>query len=161
VFSDCFFYKNNVCSEPGKFAEQIEVFDAESDLFMYVRQYESNEVYLGLASYLTGMTIVDNYIVDIEQAAAFGAESQESTRFGNQAYGVLAHEFGHILGGLHQVSESEPAHEGSNRAYACGKRDSAFFEYDENDITTKKMTLLSVGSGAPGDEKHPFFSDPD
>lgn len=149
------------CSQ-AKALEMRSRFKDRVDLFHYVREKTNFDKYQGFGGYYTGIHLMDTYRYDtkVVQSRFFDMpEHLENLRFGHEAASVLAHEFGHTFGAMHQVSDAEPVSVGpdaDNRAFSCGKRTPLGMV----DVG-KKHTVMWSFSGGIFNPDHRFFSTPE
>lgn len=135
------------------------------DALYYYNEKTNGIAIAGQAQQLSGGVSYDNYR---ERGRAYGksttAESiafMEQFRFGQENAQVFIHEFGHILGASHQVSEKEPFLGLNNRGYACGTRLNGSPKLPSDYYETRRKTAMHASAAWVTDLHHPFYSDPD
>lgn len=139
-----------------------DIMQGQVDLVYYVREGKSGDKVLGLGTYYSGAGIFDPYYTTVSVGVNnnnFNEAQLENMRFGQQNAAIFTHEFGHVLGAQHNVSESEPANGEANRAYACGQRTDGTQRGD--DLLSRRKTAMWVYTGNVFDQHHRFFSDED
>jgi len=119
---------NSYC-EASNLGRVNEITRSNVDLFHYVREIADEDGVGGLGGFFEGSAVFDVYrrVVGVVKASNAAGENlytnddMNSLRFGHVNATTLTHEYGHVFGGMHNVTEEEPADGKDNRAYECGK----------------------------------------
>lgn len=152
------------CESQGLFRIN-DITQSSADVMHYIREFKTGESAAGLGGFYQGIAEFDGYrtgwqVIKASNDAGenfYTASDVDSLRFGHVNASVMTHEWGHVFGGMHNVSASEPADGKDNRAYSCGPRDPRSGAQPED----KRPTALWSSVGWVSNQNHRFYSNPD
>lgn len=148
------------------FAQEEEIVKSGADVIYFIRPMLDGEFTGGLGTQGFGATFYDNYVSTmksvVENQVNYTAEDIKDVQLGLYSSQVAIHEFGHVFGGQHQISDSEPKVDGQyQRDYACGNQlDPLEPRAVLGDLNTMRKTALWHATGRVGNTNHGFYSDP-